>query len=138
MVQRREGEDIKIPTKVAKVLEEKKDMSIVQENISSMGRIRLMTTRRRWTDNRPFQERKWRKIAHILDKKIIHTLQGQNNRYLVQCEGLEPSENTCVTARDLMNLNPITWKKLEDNNLQELCYFQPEQNDAGTSEGHNF
>ena len=39
IVQRREGEDIKTPTKVAKVLEENKDMSIVQENISSMGTI---------------------------------------------------------------------------------------------------
>ena len=39
MVQRREGEDITIPTEVAKVLEEKKDMYVVQENISSLGTI---------------------------------------------------------------------------------------------------
>ena len=39
MVQRREGEDIKIPTEVAEVLEEKKDVSILQENISPMGTI---------------------------------------------------------------------------------------------------
>jgi len=54
MVQRREGEDIKIPIEVAKVLKEKKEMSFVQENISSMGTIWLMTTRRRWTNNKPF------------------------------------------------------------------------------------
>ena len=36
MVQRREGEDIKIPTEVTKVLEEKKDTSVFQENISPM------------------------------------------------------------------------------------------------------
>ena len=84
MMQRREGEDITIPTEATKVLDEKKDMFIAQENISSMGTIQLMTTRRRWTDNRPFQARQWRKIAHILDKKIIHTPQDQYNRYLVQ------------------------------------------------------
>ena len=55
MVQRREGEDITIPTEAAKVLEENKDMSVVQENISSLGTIRLMTARRRGTDNKPFQ-----------------------------------------------------------------------------------
>ena len=55
MVQRREGEDITIPTEAAKVLEEKKDMSVVQENISSLGTIQLMTARRRCTDNKPFQ-----------------------------------------------------------------------------------
>jgi hypothetical protein len=68
MVQRREGEDITIPTEMAKVLEEKKDMSVVQENIYPMGTIRLMTARRRWTNNKPFQARQWRKIMHILDK----------------------------------------------------------------------
>jgi hypothetical protein len=69
MVQRREGEDITIPIEVAKVLEENKDMSIVQENISPMGTIRLMTSRRRWTNNKSFQARQWRKIAHVLDKE---------------------------------------------------------------------
>ena len=39
MVQRREGEHITIPTEAAKVLEEKKDMFVVQENISTMGKI---------------------------------------------------------------------------------------------------
>ena len=83
MVKRGEGEDITIPIEATEVLEEKKDMSVVQENISSLGTIRLMTTRRRWTNNKPFQARQWRKIAHILDKKIIHTPQGQYNRYMV-------------------------------------------------------
>ena len=46
MVQRREGEDITIPIEATKVLEEKKDMFVVQENISSMGTIWLMTTRK--------------------------------------------------------------------------------------------
>ena len=68
MVQRKEGEDMTIPTEAAKVLEEKKDMSVVQENISSPGTIRLMTARRRWTDNKPFQARQWRKIVHIFNK----------------------------------------------------------------------
>ena len=103
-----------------------------------MRTIRLMTTRRWWSDNRPFRARKWRKIAHILDKKIIHTLQGQYNRYLVQWEGLEPIEITSVRVEELMNLDPVMWKQFEDNNLQELCYFELEENDAGTSDGHNF
>ena len=57
MVKRREGEYITIPTEATKVLEEKKDMSVVQENISSLVTIWLMTTRRRWTDNKTFQAR---------------------------------------------------------------------------------
>ena len=69
MVKRREGEDITIPTEAAKVLEEKKDMSVVQENKSSLGTIRLMTARRRWTDNKHFQARQWRKIVQISDKE---------------------------------------------------------------------
>ena len=91
MVQRREGEDITIPVEVANVLTEKKDMFVVQENKSSLGTIRLMTTRRRWTDNRPFQAKQWRNIAHILDKEIFHSSQGQYNSYLVQWEGLSPT-----------------------------------------------
>ena len=55
MVQIKEGEDITIPTEAAKVLEENNDMFVVQENISSLGTIWLMTARRRWTDNKPFQ-----------------------------------------------------------------------------------
>ena len=47
IVQRREGEDITIPTEATEVLEENKDMYVVHENRSSMGRIRLMTKRRR-------------------------------------------------------------------------------------------
>ena len=69
MVQRREGEDITIPTEAAKVLEEKNDISMVQENISSLGTIWLMTARRRWTDNKPFQAQQWRKIVHIYDRE---------------------------------------------------------------------
>ena len=68
MVQRKEGEDITIPTEATKVREEKKDISVVQENISSLGTIWLMTTRRRWTDNKPFQARQWRKIVHIFER----------------------------------------------------------------------
>lgn len=45
MVQRREGGDITIHTEATKLLEEKKDMSVVQENISSLGTIWLMTAR---------------------------------------------------------------------------------------------
>ena len=29
-------------------------------------------------------------------------------------------------------------EKFDDNNLQELHYFQPEENDVGASRGHNF
>ena len=32
---------------------------------------------------------------------------------------------------DLLNLDPIKWKQYEDNNLQELSSFQPEENDTG-------
>jgi hypothetical protein len=33
--------------------------------------------------------------------------------------------------RDLLNLDPIKWKRFEYSNLQELCCFQPEENDVG-------
>ena len=48
-------------------------------------------------------------IAHILDKKTIHTQQGQYNRYLVQWEGLEPIESTWITEGDLMKLDLVKW-----------------------------
>ena len=63
-----------------------------------------MKERRRWTNNRPFQARQWRKITHILDKKIIHTPQGQYNRYLVQWEGLTPKKSTWDTTRHFKNI----------------------------------
>ena len=34
-----------------------------------MGTILLMTTKRRWTDNKTFQARRWRKIVHVLDNE---------------------------------------------------------------------
>ena len=34
------------------------------------------------------------KIVHILDEETLRTQQGQYNRYLVQWEGLAPSEST--------------------------------------------
>jgi len=39
------------------------------------------------------------------------------------------------TSRKSLGYNK---EKFEDRNLQELRYFQPEENDAGASEGHNF
>lgn len=54
---------------------------------------------------------------HILDKKIIHTRQGQHNRYMVQWEGLAPTESTRVIAGELMNHDLVMWKQFEDNNL---------------------
>jgi hypothetical protein len=74
-------------------------------------------------------------IAHILDKKTLHTRHGQYNRYLVQWEGLAPKESTWITEGDLLNLDPIKWKQFEDSNLQELGSFQPEENDAGIFRG---
>ena len=41
----------------------------------------------------------------------------------------------CSTSRKSSGYNE---EKFEDNNLQELRYFQPEENDAGASRGHNF
>ena len=113
MVQRREGEDITIPTEATKVLKEKKDMSIVQENKSSLGTIRLMTTRGRWTDNKPFQARQWRKIVQISDKekhscsaRPIQLIPGTMGRHSTNKMSLGYSE-----------------EKFEDNHLQELRYF---------------
>jgi hypothetical protein len=34
--------------------------------------------------------KKKEKIAHVLDKKTLHTQKGQYNRYLVQGEGVAP------------------------------------------------
>ena len=76
MVQRREGEDITIPTEAAKVLEEKKDMSVVQD---SLGTIRLMTVRRRWIDNKSFQADNGERLCTFSIEKIIHALQDQYN-----------------------------------------------------------
>ena len=64
-------------------------------------------------------------IAHDLDNEILHTQQGQYNWYLVHWEGLAPIESTWITEGDLMNLDPIKWKQFEDNNLEELRFFQP-------------
>ena len=128
MVQRREGEDITIPTEAAKVLEEKKGMSIVQENISSMETIRLMTTRRRWTDNKSFQVIQWRKIVHVLDKEN-HSCSTRPIQLISSTMGKRR------TRRKYMRYSEETF---EDNNLRELRYFQPEVNDAGASGGHNF
>ena len=57
---------------------------------------------------------------------------------MVQWEGLEAVEITWITEGDLIKLDPVKWKQFEDNHLQELCYFQTEENDAGTSGEHNF
>lgn len=111
MVQRREGEDIIIPTEATKVLEEKKDMSMVQENISSLGTIRLMTARRRWTDNKPFQAWQCRKIVHISDKEN-HSFSTRPIQLIYGTMG------RCSTNRKSLGYNEK--KKIEDNNLQEL------------------
>ena len=111
MVQRREGEDITIPTEAAKLLEEKKDMSVVQENISSLGTIQFMTARRRWIDNKPFQARQWRKIVHISNREN-HSCSARPIQLISgTMEGVTPAESPWVTARK---------KQIEDNNLQEL------------------
>ena len=128
MVQRREGEDIKIPTEVAKVLEEKKDMYVVQENISSLGTIWLMTARRRWTDNKPFQARQWRKIVQISDKekhscsaRPIQLIPGTMGRRSTSKKSLGYSE-----------------EKFEDNHLQELRYFNQRRMVQGLPESITF
>ena len=103
-------------------------MSVVQENISSLGTIWLMTTRIRWTDNKPFQAKQWRKIAHVLHK--------ENNSWFARPIQLIPSTmGRCSTSKKYLDYNEET---SEDNNLQELRYFQLAKNDAGASEGHNF
>ena len=81
--------------------------------------------------------KKKEKIAHILDKKTISSRQGEYNRYMVQWEGLAVANNMWITKGDLMKLDPVKWQQFEDN-LQELCSFQTEENDAGTSEGITF
>ena len=107
VVQRREGEDITIPTEAAKVLEEKNDMFVVQENISPMGTIRLMTARRRWTDNKPFQAQQWRKIVHISDKEN-HSC---STRPIQLISGIMGRRNT---SKKSLGYNE---KKFEDNHL---------------------
>ena len=93
------------------LLEEKKDMSVVQENKSSLGTIRLMTARRRWTDNKPFQAGQWRKIMQISNKeknscstRPIQLIFGTMGRRSTSRKSLGYSEE----------------KKNEYNNLQEL------------------
>ena len=110
MVQRREGEDITIPTEATEVLEEKKDMCVVHENISSLGTIWLMTARRRWTDNKPFQARQWRKIVHISDKEN-HSCSTRPIQLISSTMARR------ITSRKYMGYNEETSK---DNNLQEL------------------
>ena len=56
---------------------------------------------------------------------------------MVQWEGLAPIESTCIIVEDLMNLNPAMWKQFENNNLQKLWSFQPEENDVETYGGYN-
>ena len=111
MVQRREGGDITIHTEATKLLEEKKDMSVVQENISSLGTIQLMITRRRWTDNKPFQARQWRKIVHISDREN-HSCSTRPIQLISGTMG------RCSTSRKSLGYSEE--KKIEDNNLQDL------------------
>jgi hypothetical protein len=81
-------------------------------------------------------------IVHVLDKKTLHTWQGQYNRYLSQWEGATTTEITWITEGDLLNLDPGKWKQFENSNLHELRSFQPKKNDTGImqgfSEGRNF
>ena len=74
-------------------------------------------------------------IAHILEKESLHNRQGQYNRYLIQWEGLAPTETTWITYGDLLNLDSVKWHQFKDNNLQELHSSQLEENYTGISKG---
>jgi hypothetical protein len=73
--------------------------------------------------------------VHILDKKTLHNRQGQYIQYMVQWEGVAPAESTWITKGELLKIDLSKWKQFEDSNLQELCCFQPEKNDAGIFRG---
>ena len=75
------------------------------------------------------------KVAQILDKKTVQTHQGEYNRYLVQWEGLAPTDSTWITEWELQKLDEPKRKLFEDRNLQELRSFQARENDAGASNG---
>ena len=67
-----------------------------------------------WQQDIPIKKKE--NISHILDKETLHTRQGQYNRYLVQWEGLAPTESTWITEGGLWNLDHVKWKQFEDNN----------------------
>jgi hypothetical protein len=60
-----------------------------------------------WQQAIPSKKRE--KIIHILDKKTLHSRLGQYNQYLVQWEGVAPTESTWITEGNLLNLYPIKW-----------------------------
>jgi hypothetical protein len=62
-------------------------------------------------------------IVHILDKKTLHTQQGQYNRYLVQWEGIAPTESTWIIEGDLLNLDPIKWQSLKTITCRSCVLF---------------
>ena len=83
-----------------------------------------MTTRRRWTDNRPFQAKQWRKIAHILDSysaRSIQQISGTMGRRSTNKKSLGYSE-----------------EKFEVNHLQELRYFNQRRVMQGLLKSINF
>ena len=86
-----------------------------------------------WTHTIPIKKKE--KVAQILDKKTIQTRQGDYNRYLVQWEGLAPTDSTWITEWELQKLDEPKRKLFEDQNLQELRFSQAGENDAGASKG---
>ena len=73
-----------------------------------------------WHQSIPNRQKE--KIAQVLDKNTTHTRHGAYNRYLVQWEGLAPSENTWITENDLITLDRVKWQQFEDNTCRS-CVF---------------
>ena len=89
-----------------------------------------------WTHTVPIKQRE--AVGQILDKKTMQTRQGNYNKYLVQWEGLAPTDSTWITERELQQLDAPKWKQFKDQNSQELRSFQAGEDDTGSLESHHF
>ena len=77
-------------------------------------------------------------IPKIHDKQSTSIRQGQYNRYLVQWDGLPDIENTWLSEWVVMQLDPSKLHDFTNSHLQQQCFFQEGENDAGSLESHNF
>ena len=81
-----------------------------------------------WQQQVPVKKKE--EVDQILDKKTMDTRHGKYNKYLVHWKGLEQEDNTWVTEWEIQKLDADKWKQFEEDNLQELRFFQAGENDA--------
>jgi len=54
------------------------------------------------------------KIAQVLDKKTIYNWQEHYNKYLVQWEGLPPTDSMWIIGWEVQRLDLVKWQQFKD------------------------